>query len=138
MSDARTTAQGGMETSYGFRQVDKGQKQPLVNDVFHKVAERYDIMNDLMSAGLHRVWKDAMIAMMATTIISSISVKPCWLRRFVIVFIARTPWVVAPLPVIPGGRPGAACALTRSGTGALSLNRPAARTACRRISARSP
>ncbi len=61
MSDARTTAQGGMETSYGFRQVDKGQKQPLVNDVFHKVAERYDIMNDLMSGGMHRVWKDALV-----------------------------------------------------------------------------
>ncbi|MBL0935253.1 MAG: bifunctional demethylmenaquinone methyltransferase/2-methoxy-6-polyprenyl-1,4-benzoquinol methylase UbiE [Rhizobiaceae bacterium] len=61
MSDARTTAQGGMETSYGFRQVGEGEKQPLVNDVFHKVAERYDVMNDLMSAGLHRVWKNAMV-----------------------------------------------------------------------------
>ncbi len=61
MSDARTTAQGGMETSYGFRQVGEGEKQPLVNDLFHKVAERYDVMNDLMSAGLHRVWKNAMV-----------------------------------------------------------------------------
>lgn len=62
MTEARTTAEGGMETSYGFRQVDQGQKQGMVNDVFHKVAKRYDIMNDVMSAGLHRVWKDAMIA----------------------------------------------------------------------------
>ena len=61
MSDTRTTAQGGMETSYGFRHVAEGEKQPLVNDVFHKVAERYDVMNDLMSAGLHRVWKNAMV-----------------------------------------------------------------------------
>ena len=36
MSDARTTAQGGMETSYGFRQVGEGEKQPLVNDVFQR------------------------------------------------------------------------------------------------------
>lgn len=58
----RTSADGGMETSYGFRDVAEGEKQGLVNDVFHKVAKRYDIMNDVMSAGLHRVWKDAMIA----------------------------------------------------------------------------
>jgi demethylmenaquinone methyltransferase/2-methoxy-6-polyprenyl-1,4-benzoquinol methylase len=51
-----------METSYGFRKVGAGEKQPLVNDVFHKVASRYDLMNDLMSAGLHRLWKDAMVA----------------------------------------------------------------------------
>jgi demethylmenaquinone methyltransferase/2-methoxy-6-polyprenyl-1,4-benzoquinol methylase len=62
MSDARTTAAGGMETSYGFRSVAEGEKQPLVNDVFHKVANRYDLMNDLMSGGLHRLWKDAMVA----------------------------------------------------------------------------
>jgi len=62
MTDVRTTAEGGMETSYGFRQVNEGQKQGMVNDVFHKVAKRYDIMNDVMSAGLHRVWKDAMVA----------------------------------------------------------------------------
>ena len=58
----RTSADGGMETSYGFRKVGEGEKQALVNDVFHKVAKRYDIMNDIMSAGLHRAWKDAMIA----------------------------------------------------------------------------
>ncbi|MGB3537342.1 MAG: bifunctional demethylmenaquinone methyltransferase/2-methoxy-6-polyprenyl-1,4-benzoquinol methylase UbiE [Mesorhizobium sp.] len=62
MSVERTKATGGMETSYGFRQVGAGEKQPLVNDVFHKVAKRYDLMNDLMSAGMHRVWKDAMVA----------------------------------------------------------------------------
>lgn len=61
MSVERTTAAGGMETSYGFKSVGPGDKQPLVNDVFHKVANRYDLMNDLMSAGLHRLWKDAMV-----------------------------------------------------------------------------
>ena len=62
MAQTRTKAEGGMETSYGFRDVGAGEKQGLVNDVFHKVAKRYDIMNDLMSAGMHRAWKDAMIA----------------------------------------------------------------------------
>jgi demethylmenaquinone methyltransferase/2-methoxy-6-polyprenyl-1,4-benzoquinol methylase len=61
MSVERTTAAGGMETSYGFKKVGPGDKQPLVNEVFHKVAGRYDLMNDLMSAGLHRLWKDAMV-----------------------------------------------------------------------------
>ncbi|MDR7221005.1 bifunctional demethylmenaquinone methyltransferase/2-methoxy-6-polyprenyl-1,4-benzoquinol methylase UbiE [Aminobacter aminovorans] len=62
MSEQRTTAVGGMETSYGFRNVGAGDKQGLVNEVFHKVANRYDMMNDLMSGGLHRIWKDAMVA----------------------------------------------------------------------------
>ena len=48
-------------THFGFRDVPLGDKQTLVNDVFHSVARRYDLMNDLMSAGLHRVWKDLMI-----------------------------------------------------------------------------
>jgi demethylmenaquinone methyltransferase/2-methoxy-6-polyprenyl-1,4-benzoquinol methylase len=48
-------------THFGFRDVPLGDKQTLVNDVFHNVAQRYDLMNDLMSGGLHRVWKDATI-----------------------------------------------------------------------------
>jgi demethylmenaquinone methyltransferase/2-methoxy-6-polyprenyl-1,4-benzoquinol methylase len=48
-------------THFGFRDVAVNDKQTLVNDVFHNVARRYDLMNDLMSAGLHRVWKDLMI-----------------------------------------------------------------------------
>jgi demethylmenaquinone methyltransferase/2-methoxy-6-polyprenyl-1,4-benzoquinol methylase len=48
-------------THFGFRDVALSDKQTLVNDVFHSVAQRYDLMNDLMSAGLHRVWKDVMI-----------------------------------------------------------------------------
>src|SRR3954453_21538447 len=56
----------GMETidqttHFGFRDVAATDKQTLVNDVFHSVAQRYDLMNDLMSAGLHRVWKEIMI-----------------------------------------------------------------------------
>src|SRR5262249_6848542 len=41
--------------------VGAGEKQALVNDVFHSVASRYDLMNDLMSAGVHRAWKNIMI-----------------------------------------------------------------------------
>jgi demethylmenaquinone methyltransferase / 2-methoxy-6-polyprenyl-1,4-benzoquinol methylase len=62
MSEQRTTAAGGMETSYGFKDVGAGDKQTLVNDVFHRVAGRYDLMNDLMSGGLHRLWKDALVS----------------------------------------------------------------------------
>jgi len=49
------------ETHFGYRQVPLGDKQALVDDVFHSVARRYDLMNDLMSAGLHRAWKDALV-----------------------------------------------------------------------------
>lgn len=49
------------ETDFGFRRVPLGEKQTLVDEVFHSVARRYDLMNDLMSAGLHRAWKDALV-----------------------------------------------------------------------------
>jgi len=62
MSDLRATAGNEMNQSYGFKPVAQSEKQGLVNDVFHKVAQRYDVMNDLMSAGMHRIWKDAMVS----------------------------------------------------------------------------
>ena len=46
---------------FGSRQVPLDEKQALVDDVFHSVARRYDLMNDLMSFGLHRAWKDALV-----------------------------------------------------------------------------
>ncbi|MBB4304486.1 demethylmenaquinone methyltransferase/2-methoxy-6-polyprenyl-1,4-benzoquinol methylase [Rhodobium orientis] len=55
----------GDETAFGYRTVALGEKQTMVDDVFHKVARRYDIMNDAMSGGLHRLWKDAFIAKLA-------------------------------------------------------------------------
>jgi demethylmenaquinone methyltransferase/2-methoxy-6-polyprenyl-1,4-benzoquinol methylase len=48
-------------THFGFREVPLEDKQGLVDDVFHSVARRYDLMNDLMSGGLHRAWKDALV-----------------------------------------------------------------------------
>ena len=50
-------------THFGFETVPLAEKQAKVDDVFHKVAGRYDLMNDLMSAGLHRVWKDVLVSM---------------------------------------------------------------------------
>jgi demethylmenaquinone methyltransferase / 2-methoxy-6-polyprenyl-1,4-benzoquinol methylase len=44
--------------AFGFRQVAAEDKQDLINEVFAQVADRYDQMNDLMSGGLHRLWKD--------------------------------------------------------------------------------
>jgi demethylmenaquinone methyltransferase/2-methoxy-6-polyprenyl-1,4-benzoquinol methylase len=53
--------QAGKNTDFGFQQVPLEDKQALVDDVFHSVARRYDLMNDLMSGGLHRAWKDALV-----------------------------------------------------------------------------
>ncbi len=45
------------KTHFGYQQVEREEKPGLVANVFHSVADRYDLMNDLMSAGIHRVWK---------------------------------------------------------------------------------
>lgn len=55
--------QGTGTTSFGFRSVPEGERQGLVNAVFSSVASRYDLMNDLMSGGLHRLWKSEFVAM---------------------------------------------------------------------------
>jgi demethylmenaquinone methyltransferase/2-methoxy-6-polyprenyl-1,4-benzoquinol methylase len=52
-------------THFGEQTVPLGDKQGMVNDVFHRVADRYDLMNDLMSGGVHRLWKDALVARLA-------------------------------------------------------------------------
>jgi demethylmenaquinone methyltransferase / 2-methoxy-6-polyprenyl-1,4-benzoquinol methylase len=46
---------------FGFRKVDAAEKSGLVREVFDSVARRYDLMNDLMSGGVHRLWKSALI-----------------------------------------------------------------------------
>ena len=51
----------GRDTHFGYRTVDLDAKQGMVDDVFRSVARRYDLMNDLMSGGLHRAWKDALV-----------------------------------------------------------------------------
>jgi demethylmenaquinone methyltransferase/2-methoxy-6-polyprenyl-1,4-benzoquinol methylase len=52
-------------THFGFREVPEGDKAGLVRGVFNRVARRYDLMNDLMSGGVHRLWKDAMMDWLA-------------------------------------------------------------------------
>jgi len=52
----------GPSATFGFRDVDASEKAGLVRGVFDRVARRYDLMNDLMSGGVHRLWKDAVAA----------------------------------------------------------------------------
>jgi demethylmenaquinone methyltransferase/2-methoxy-6-polyprenyl-1,4-benzoquinol methylase len=59
MAKTRKTARE--QTHFGEQTVPLADKQGLVDDVFHSVARRYDLMNDLMSGGLHRAWKDALV-----------------------------------------------------------------------------
>ncbi len=49
------------KTHFGFKQVDREEKSNLVKEIFSGVAKKYDLMNDLMSAGIHRLWKNKMI-----------------------------------------------------------------------------
>ena len=55
----------GAEADFGFRRVPEAAKAPLVRAVFDSVADRYDLMNDLMSAGIHRWWKAEMVRLLA-------------------------------------------------------------------------
>jgi demethylmenaquinone methyltransferase/2-methoxy-6-polyprenyl-1,4-benzoquinol methylase len=52
-------------THFGFQNVPEGEKAGMVHGVFSRVASRYDVMNDLMSLGIHRIWKDAMMDWLA-------------------------------------------------------------------------
>ena len=63
MSDGKTA-------SFGFREVPESEKEGLVREVFSSVAARYDLMNDVMSGGIHRIWKDAMV--------ESLNPQPGW------------------------------------------------------------
>src|SRR5215467_15676601 len=46
---------------FGYRDVTPEEKPELIRDIFSSVASKYDLMNDLMSAGVHRLWKDAFV-----------------------------------------------------------------------------
>lgn len=69
MNDIKETTRSSnpdqLAGSFGFRKINESEKQPLVDDVFHKVAKRYDLMNDLMSGGMHRIWKNALVNTLA-------------------------------------------------------------------------
>ncbi len=55
----------GNTTHFGFQTVDEDQKAGMVHGVFSSVASKYDVMNDLMSLGIHRIWKEAMMDWLA-------------------------------------------------------------------------
>jgi demethylmenaquinone methyltransferase/2-methoxy-6-polyprenyl-1,4-benzoquinol methylase len=59
------TEQHARETHFGFQTVAEDEKAGMVHGVFTRVANRYDLMNDLMSVGIHRLWKDAMMDWLA-------------------------------------------------------------------------
>ena len=52
------------KADFGFKDVDADEKERMVKDIFSKVADKYDVMNDVMSFGTHRLWKDELISMM--------------------------------------------------------------------------
>jgi len=81
------------DTHFGARQVPLADKQALVDDVFRSVARRYDLMNDLMSLGLHRAWKDALIT----------AVDPPKTRPFALLDIAGGTGDIAFRAVAAGG-----------------------------------
>jgi demethylmenaquinone methyltransferase/2-methoxy-6-polyprenyl-1,4-benzoquinol methylase len=81
------------DTHFGSRQVPLADKQALVDDVFHSVAPRYDLMNDLMSFGLHRAWKDALVT----------ALDPPKTRPFALLDIAGGTGDVAMRAVAAGG-----------------------------------
>ena len=64
------------ETHFGFQTVAEDEKAGLVHGVFSRVASRYDVMNDVMSVGIHRIWKNAMMDWLARAMAST-----CWTWR---------------------------------------------------------
>ncbi len=59
------TGENDATTHFGFRDVPESEKAGMVHGVFTSVASKYDVMNDLMSMGIHRIWKDAMMDWLA-------------------------------------------------------------------------
>jgi hypothetical protein len=66
----KTDTTDGKTTHFGFQTVDETEKAGLVHGVFTNVASRYDVMNDVMSGGIHRLWKDAMMDWLAPRTVS--------------------------------------------------------------------
>ncbi|MBD0864630.1 MAG: bifunctional demethylmenaquinone methyltransferase/2-methoxy-6-polyprenyl-1,4-benzoquinol methylase UbiE [Rhodobacteraceae bacterium] len=56
---------GDKTTHFGFETVPEGEKAGRVQSIFTSVASKYDVMNDVMSVGIHRIWKDAMMDWLA-------------------------------------------------------------------------
>ena len=65
----------GSTTHFGFETVNVNEKEGKVKEVFASVAKNYDIMNDLMSGGLHRYWKDELLRMSGVEALAKTSRK---------------------------------------------------------------
>ncbi len=65
MPDTEKDGAGGEQVDFGYRRIEAEDKPHLVRGLFDRVAKRYDLMNDLMSAGAHRFWKRQMIDWLA-------------------------------------------------------------------------
>jgi len=65
MPDTEKNGGAGEQVNFGYRRIDAEEKPQLVRRLFDRVAKRYDLMNDLMSAGAHRLWKRQMIDWLA-------------------------------------------------------------------------
>lgn len=65
MSDRVQQAKDQLATSFGYQEVHPKDKPRMVEELFGRVAARYDLMNDFMSAGVHRLWKAAMVDLLA-------------------------------------------------------------------------
>jgi demethylmenaquinone methyltransferase/2-methoxy-6-polyprenyl-1,4-benzoquinol methylase len=99
-------------THFGAREVPLADKQALVDGVFHTVARRYDVMNDLMSFGLHRAWKDALVT----------AVNPSKSRPFALVDIAGGTGDIA-FRVIRAGGPATRATVCDINAGMLAVGR---------------
>jgi demethylmenaquinone methyltransferase / 2-methoxy-6-polyprenyl-1,4-benzoquinol methylase len=100
------------QADFGYRQVPLDDKQELVDDVFHSVAGRYDLMNDLMSLGLHRAWKAALVN----------AVNPPKNRPFALLDIAGGTGDVA-MRVIAAGGPDTRAVISDINAGMLDVGR---------------
>jgi demethylmenaquinone methyltransferase/2-methoxy-6-polyprenyl-1,4-benzoquinol methylase len=103
----------GDTASFGFKEVAADARQRLVNDVFASVAGRYDLMNDLMSGGLHRLWKDDLVAWLA---------PPKTARRFDLIDVAGGTGDIAGRFLEAGG-PGCAAVLCDINPAMLDIGR---------------
>jgi demethylmenaquinone methyltransferase/2-methoxy-6-polyprenyl-1,4-benzoquinol methylase len=110
MADSEQAAE---RAGFGKTQVAAEARQGLVNQVFSAVAGRYDLMNDLMSGGLHRLWKDELIAALN---------PPMSPRRFALIDVAAGTGDI-PLRFLKAGGPGCSALLCDINPAMLAIGR---------------
>lgn len=65
MTENNNSSNNDTQTNFGYQKVSHPEKKNLINEVFSSVASKYDVMNDLMSFGVHRIWKDKFVRKIA-------------------------------------------------------------------------